>query len=206
MRALRRNSPGNKNLGSAVGLLLLGLFLPPSTFAEASNWTLAQLMLHLSEIEQRDNRFTETRELSLLQHKLESQGRLTFTAPDRLSKTFDPPNNLGYTIEGNRLTIRKSDGSSETVLLDHSPHLLAYIASLRAVLAGDIPSLSVYFDTQLKGSADEWQLTLLPRDAKLSQQVSHIEISGNHAEIKAFIVYEQAGDRILTQLHYPSED
>jgi hypothetical protein len=162
-------------------------------------------MLHLSEIEQRDNRFTETRELSLLQHKLESQGRLTFSAPDRLSKTFDPPNSLGYTIEGNRLTIRKSDGSSETVLLDHSPRLLAYIASLRAVLAGDIPALSIYFDTQLKGRAEEWQLTLLPRDSKLSQQISHIEISGNQAEIKTFIVYEQAGDRILTQLHYPSE-
>jgi hypothetical protein len=190
----------------ATGSLLLGLFLPLALFAETGDWNLAQLMLRLSQTEQRDNRFTETRELSLLQHKLESQGRLTFTAPDRLSKTFDPPNNLGYTIEGNRLTIRKSDGSSETVLLDHSPRLLAYIASLRAVLAGDIPALSVYFDTQLEGNAEAWQLTLMPRDAKLSQQISQIEINGNRAEIKMFIVYEQAGDRILTQLHYPSED
>ncbi|MCU7844755.1 MAG: outer membrane lipoprotein carrier protein LolA [Candidatus Thiodiazotropha sp. (ex Monitilora ramsayi)] len=189
-----------------TALLLLSLFMTASIQAEATDWTLAQLMLKFTETGQRENRFTEIRELSLLNHSLESKGTLTFTPPDRLSKQFDPPDGLGYGIEGNRLTIRKSDGSIETLLLDHSPRLLAYIASLRAVLAGDLPGLSVYFDTELKGSSADWQLTLLPREPKLSQQVSRIEITGQKADIRQFMVIEQGGDRITTRLHSQRED
>ncbi|MCU7853082.1 MAG: outer membrane lipoprotein carrier protein LolA [Candidatus Thiodiazotropha sp. (ex Monitilora ramsayi)] len=195
---------GQRFLSRAV--LLLGLLLTTQIQAETSTWTLAQLMLQLSEIEHRETRFTETRELSLLNHALESQGTLSFSAPNSLSKQFDPPHGLGYGIEGSRLTIRRSDGSMETLLLDHSPQLLAYIASLRAVLAGDLPALSVYFETRLKGSYNDWQLTLLPRESTLSQQVSQIEVTGQHADIRKFVVTEQGGDRIITQLHTPREN
>ena len=189
-----------------TALLLLSLLATASIQAETTDWTLAQLMLQLTETDRRENRFSETRELSLLNHTLESKGTLTFTSPDRLSKQFDPPHGMGYSIEGNRLTIRKSDGSIETLLLDHSPRLLAYIASLRAVLAGDLPGLSIYFDTELKGSSADWQLTLLPRESKLSQQVSRIEITGQKVNIRQFMVVEQSGDRITTRLYDQRED
>lgn len=185
--------------------LLLGLLVSPLSWADDFAWSLERLMAQFAGIEHRESRFIETRELALLNNSLESTGTLSFDAPDSLRKSYDPPSSLSYEITGNRLTLRKADGSLETVLLDNAPLLLAYIASLRAVLAGDQTQLNLYFDPHLSGTQADWLLSMVPRDPQLAGQVLRLEIIGRQAEIEQFIVIEQGGDRIITRLQAPSE-
>jgi len=185
--------------------LLLGLLMIHPLWAESPAWSLEQLMRLFAGVEHRQSHFTETRELALLESALESSGTLTFQAPNRLIKSFDSPAGLSYEIVDNRLTLRKAHGQQEVVLLDNSPQLLAYIASLRAVLAGNLAQLDRYFNTHLSGTRDAWLLTLTPRDSQLARQLMRIEMSGSEANIRQFIMIEQGGDRILTTLHEQRE-
>ena len=192
-----RRAPGR----ALCGLLILSLLSVPTIHAGVPALSLERLMQQFAGIEHRQTRFSETRQLALLESNLTAEGSLSFEAPDRLSKTYDPPDGQSYEISGNRLTLRKADGREEIVLLDNSPQLLAYVASLRAVLAGDLQRLRTYFDTRLSGSAADWRLTLSPRDPRLARQILRIEITGRQAEIVQSVVIEQGGDRIVTRLH-----
>jgi hypothetical protein len=169
----------------------------------SADWTLENLMQALASVQQRQARFTETRELSLLQQALTSNGTLSFQHPDRLIKQFDPPDGLRYEVNANRLLIRKQDGSEETIRLDNSPHLLAYVAAMRAVLAGDLPRLQRFFELRLEGNREAWQLLLTPKQAGLARQVRQVEISGSQLDIIRLLILEQSGDRIITRLHKP---
>ena len=184
-----------------LSLIAWLLFAPPA-FATAADWSLAQLMQQFAAIGHRQARFTETRELALLDSSLNSAGTLTFDAPDSLNKTYDPPDGRSYIITGNRLTIRGQDGREKIVLLDNSPQLLAYVDSLRAVLAGNLKRLQSDFETRLSGNAADWLLALTPRTP---QQVQRIEITGRHTAVLQFTVIEQGGDRIVTRLHANDE-
>ncbi|MEJ2456463.1 MAG: hypothetical protein P8103_20260 [Candidatus Thiodiazotropha sp.] len=161
-------------------------------------------MQALSEVDQRQSRFVETREISLLQQALTRQGSLSFQRPDRLVKRFDPPKALSYEIEANRLLIRKSDGSEEIVRLENAPQLQAYVAAMRAVLAGDLHQLQHYFELHLDGVRERWRLRLVPKAPALSRQVEAVEIDGSDTAISRFQIFEQGGDRIITRLQ-PSD-
>jgi hypothetical protein len=182
-------------------LLLLCLIYAIGLGAEASSWTVERLMHSLASVEQRQVRFSEIRELTLLQQALTSEGSLSFQRPDNLIKQFDPPNGLRYEIDANRLLINKSDGREEIIRLDNAPQLQAYVAALQAVLAGNLQRLQTYFELHLDGDPDSWQLTLLPKQPGLARQIVQIEITGAHSDIDRFVVSEQGGDRIITRLH-----
>lgn len=182
-------------------LLLLCLVYSIGLRAETASWTVEYLMQSLADVEQRQARFTEIRELSVLQQALTSEGSLSFRRPDTLTKQFDPPNGLRYEIDANRLLIRKSDGREEIIRLDNAPQLQAYVAALRAVLAGDLKRLQAYFELHLNGNRDDWQLMLTPREPGLARQVVQIEITGSQSSIAQFVVSEQGGNRIITRLH-----
>lgn len=192
---MRSESSGNIRV-----LLLLSLCFSPLSRAGLPEWSPERLMQAFAGVDRHQARFIESRELALLQNTLTSEGTLSFTAPDSLVKQYDPPGGQRFEIAGNRLTIRDSDGREKIVLIDNSPQLLAYIASLRAVLAGDLHRLQTYFQLQLSGTADDWLLTLTPTQSHLAKQILRIEISGTRAEILQYVVIEQGGDRILTQL------
>ncbi|GED44147.1 LolA family protein [Cobetia marina] len=43
---------------------------------------------------------------------------------------------------------------------------------------GDWQALEEHFTLQLTGSADDWQASLIPRDARLAEAIEHLEIEG----------------------------
>lgn len=182
-------------------LLISCLITPILAGAEPAAWSLDSLMHALSSVEQRQARFSETRELSLLQQALTSKGTLSFQRPDTLIKQYDPPNGMRYQIDANRLLMRKAGGEEMVIRLDNAPQLQAYIAALRAVLAGDMGQLQTFFELHLEGDRKAWQLTLTPKQPGLARQVMRIEIFGSAQEIEQFVVLEQAGDRTTTRLH-----
>ncbi len=202
----RNGKQQNRRRDGGALLLAICLIATATWAAETPEWTPDRLMQALSEVSQRQTRFVETRELSLLQQALTNQGSLSFQRPDRLVKRFDPPNGLSYEIEADRLQIRKPDGSEEIVRLDNAPQLQAYVAAMRAVLAGDLHQLERYFELQLEGDRERWRLRLTPREPTLKRQVESVEIDGSNTAISHFQIIEQGGDRIVTRLQQPDAE
>ncbi|MES9852554.1 MAG: outer membrane lipoprotein carrier protein LolA [Candidatus Thiodiazotropha sp. L084R] len=191
----RQNSP-------LIACLLLGLFLithGPVSGAEEPAWSLEHMMKQWQSTGERHTRFTEVRELALLEQPIQQTGTLVFQPPDRLIRTLSPPSDTRYEIEGNRLILWQGD-QQQTLLLDNLPELLAFSASFRSVLGGDIETLTTFFTPKLSGDHTAWTLTLDPKQKELAAKITQIEIDGREFEIDRYRVIETNGDQIITHL------
>ncbi|MEW8206633.1 MAG: LolA-related protein, partial [Candidatus Thiodiazotropha taylori] len=149
--------PLNRSGIGSLSRILLLFSLSLTAAAEEPRWSLDYLMQQWQASGERQARFTETRQLALLDQPIEQQGTLLFQPPDRLVRTLAPPSNAKYEIEGNRLTLWRNQ-QQQVVLLDNIPELLAFSASFRSVLSGDRETLERYFIPDLTGNRDAWSL------------------------------------------------
>jgi len=92
-----------------------------------------------------------------------------------------------------RLTIESKRGIRQ-VDLASTPGLAAWVAAIRATLAGDRPTLARHFAFEVRGQAARWTLSLLPTDPGLAQVISRIAIDGIEAQISRIEVDERMGD------------
>ena len=183
-----------------LALLLWFTALHAEMPADQTAWSLERLMLDIAAIESRSNRFTESKELAILELTLIQTGILHFQSPDKLDKQILTPVASSFEIDGPRLTIKSAGNPDQVMMLDDNPQLRAFAESLRAVLAGDLPALQRHFHTRLEGSSEHWQLILQPVDKLLARQIKQIEVQGDATEIRQFIVLENGGDRTTTSL------
>ncbi|MCG8122625.1 MAG: outer membrane lipoprotein carrier protein LolA [Candidatus Thiodiazotropha taylori] len=191
--------PLNRSGTGSLSLILLLFSLGLTAVADEPRWSLDYLMDQWQASGERQARFTETRQLALLDQPIEQQGTLLFQPPDRLVRTLAPPSNAKYEIEGNRLTLWRNQ-QQQVVLLDNIPELLAFSASFRSVLSGDRETLERYFSPELTGNLDAWSLNLIPKEAALGSKIKRIEITGTALQIERYLVIESNGDQIITQL------
>ncbi len=108
---------------------------------------LSQLMTAMQQVKAANALFVERRYLSMLSRPIETSGRLSYFAPDKLRKqTLSPTAGL-LIVDGGKLTIEEGPGgNSRTLSLEEYPQLGALVEAIRATLAGDLPSLRRYFD------------------------------------------------------------
>jgi len=158
-------------------------------------WGPRQLMDALRQVRSSSARYVETRTYRMLNQTVSSSGRLIYVAPDRLQKETIEPVPARLTVNGDRLTIeRQGEPTREISLRDHS-EIGAFVESIRATLAGDLPALTRYFTVGLAGDANAWTLTLAPMDPKLRELVTTIRIKGTRASIVDVETTEADGDR-----------
>jgi hypothetical protein len=143
-------------------------------------------------------RFAETRYLHLLNQPQHSSGRLIYTAPDRLQKETTSPVASRMTIAGERLTIERPGEPARQVSLRDNAAIGALVESVRATLAGDLPTLTRYFTITLDGGPDNWVLGLVPKDPAMRALVTAIRILGQQASIREIDTAQADGDRTDT--------
>lgn len=161
----------------------------------APEWTLPALMAAMRTVRASNARFVETKTLRLLNQAQRSSGRLRYVAPGYLQKETLEPQTARLTINGDRLTVEQQGERTRDFSLRDYSEIGALVESIRATLAGDLPALTFYFSTALQGSADNWTLTLTPKDAKLRAMVTTIRIAGAHDAISDVQTQEADGDR-----------
>ena len=153
-------------------------------------------MLELGQVQHAKARFVERRYLKVLKSPLELTGTLAYDAPDRLVKrTLDPqPETL--TVEGDRLVIEsQARGRSRTLRLEDYPVVWAFVESFRSTLKGDLAALARFYRVALEGGPQRWQLSLTPRDPKMSALIEFIAIGGGGKRISRIEIREAQGDR-----------
>ncbi|MFN4005235.1 MAG: LolA-related protein [Hylemonella sp.] len=143
--------------------------------------------------------YTEQKFIQGIEGAIESSGELLFEAPARLVKRTVKPVAETLTVDGNQATVERG-GRQRSVALDAHPEIAVHVEGLRACLGGDLEALLRLYRASLSGSAAQWKLTLVPRDAQAAAQVLAITLGGEQADIRSVQVLMSNGDRALTRI------
>ncbi|MDR7152460.1 hypothetical protein J2W49_004436 [Hydrogenophaga palleronii] len=176
-------------------LLLLPLFgLLLAGPAVAAGFDVAQLMDSLARHPGGLAKFTETRHLALLDKPVVSTGEMRFTPPDRLEKRTLTPKPEYMLLDRDRITLER-DQRRMTIRLGSRPEVLAFVDSVRGLLAGNRVSMERNYLMQLQGEAARWVLTLYPKDAEIAALIQRITVSGANNQIRTIEYLQADGDR-----------
>ena len=168
--------------------------------ARAAPFTVGELMNSLAANPERVIAYSETRHSSLLKEPLVSTGELRFRPPDTLERTVKTPFAERYVIEGDRMTIeRPGGGPPRTLSLASQPLLANLVATIRALLRGDLQTLERLYRIELAGSPDGWALTLLPSDPTMVEFVASVRVTGRGGTLDEMEAVEPNGDRTVTR-------
>ena len=162
----------------------------------ASAFDMAELMALMARVETSRVAFEETKYVSALTAPIVRRGTLGYVRPDRLEMVVDTPFFERMNITGNVLTIESKRGVRQ-VDLAGEPGPAAWVAGIRATLAGDRPTLARHYTFELRGQSARWTLALLPLDPALSGVIQRIVIDGEQAQVTRIEVEERMGDRTV---------
>ncbi|PMQ06426.1 hypothetical protein DyAD56_05450 [Dyella sp. AD56] len=139
--------------------------------------------------------FAEARFMKMLDKPLMVSGQLAWLGDDRLERTVEHPNREVSTIANGEVTQQREGRSTRSFSLKRAPQLQLLLDSFVALLGGDAPRLEQAFVVQHRvDDGGHWTLTLTPRDAKLAQTVSRIDIDGRGNEPHCMRMQEADGD------------
>ena len=188
---------GRHRLSVAMTLAAMLAAAPASRAATAEageGWGLAQLMHELGQVKSASGQFVERKTLHMLTEPLVSSGTLLYVAPDQVQKITVSPKRERFALDGDTLTMEGADGSRTLSVLDY-PEIGAFVAGVRATLAGDLPALYRFYAVDLQGSNEAWQLVLTPVEPRLRRLVRSIRILGSGNRIREIETEERDGDR-----------
>ena len=163
---------------------------------DAAGWDIKRLMQELAQVKTAKGSFVERKHLAILNAPLELSGTLVYVAPSRLEKHTLAPQPESLVLEREELIIEsKERNQRRTLVLQDYPVIWAFVESIRSTLAGDLLTLSRFYQVSLDGGERRWRLTLKPNETAMRDVVSEIRISGDRSWINAIEIIETGGDR-----------
>jgi outer membrane lipoprotein-sorting protein len=189
-------SPPAQRARTALLLFLVSLSAVAAETHDAAAWDVNRLMQELGQVKTAKGRFVERKHLSILKAPLESSGTLLYVAPDRLEKHTLKPKPETLLLAGEVLTIEDAERHRRrTLALQDYPELRAFVESIRSTLAGDLPTLTRFYEVSFEGGERHWRLILRPMDPKVREVVSEIRIGGDGNWVGAVETIEPGGNR-----------
>lgn len=185
-----------QGLVPALAAVATGLALVTFSLSAFAAWDLQQLMDSLAQHKSGRATFVETKHIAMLDKPVESSGELVFVAPDRLEKRTLRPKPESMIVNGDALTLERGSQKRQMQLQAY-PEVAAFIDSIRGTLAGDRKALERSYRLSLDGSADGWNLQLVPMDEKMKAVVQRIRIAGVRDQVKSIEITQADGDSSL---------
>lgn len=176
-----------------LGTALLACLL--ASGSQAAEWQLSDLMQQLAQSRSGHATFIEKKYIGIVDKPVESSGELFFTAPDKLEKRTLKPRAESMLLDGQRLIIERAGKQRLSLNLQDYPEAAAFIESIRGTLAGDKSALEKVYKLTLNGSAEKWQLILLPQYSRMSDLITRIRISGSRGDVNRIEFDLADGDR-----------
>jgi hypothetical protein len=141
--------------------------------------------------------FTQQKTLHILKRPLQSEGSLLFWRGHGMVWRVTAPVAATYVL--NAQGMREVGGATPPSTNSSMPNLLPLFD---AIFAGDEVTLAQHFDYHVAGSAQQWQLTLTPRDDMLLRVFNRLELTGRDY-IDSITLFDTRGDQTRIELHQP---
>lgn len=162
----------------------------------ANAFDLQQLSAQLGKPSVIHGDFIQEKHLRALPHPLTSKGKFVLAKDFGLLWLLATPLKQDYRINTAGIARRDAHGWQ---LLPNKNAGAEQNRLFLAVLQGDSSGLQRDFDLQLKGDAQAWRLTLIPRSLLLQQVFKQINIDGG-ALVQRIELLETQGDSTLLQM------
>jgi outer membrane lipoprotein-sorting protein len=179
--------------------VLLALAVAASCASHAAGFDLQALTQQLAQVHSGQAQFVEDRRIEQLDRTIRSSGRLSFSAPDTFVRETLQPRHERMAVVGNQLTLTRGD-RTQNALLDSVPEAAVIVEAIRGTLTGNRETLERYFDTTVQGSAEQWELDLVPREPRLRGQVARVHISGRRAQVREVRMTLPDGDSSVMRI------
>lgn len=178
---------------------MIGLLLATSPL-RAADPDAGALLAKLARPAPDSTSFVEVRYSSLLDQPIVVAGRLEHRKDGSLVRSVEWPYQEVTELHGENVSVTRAGSKARRFSLDRAPELRGMLTSFGAILQGDRQTLDKYFIVSAGGSDARWEITLLPRDAKLSRYLSRIVVNGAESSPKCFTLAEPDGDESLMAL------
>jgi len=165
----------------------------------AAAFDVGQLMAELAKHPGGRASFTEKKYLAVLDKPVVSSGEMSFRPPDRMEKRTLSPRPETLVLDKDVLSLER-DKRKLSIRLETQPEALAFVDSIRALLAGDRTTLEKTYLLLLSGSPQKWVLSLLPSDQRIAALVLRITVSGSGNQIHSIEYLQADGDRTVLSI------
>ncbi len=177
---------------------------PDAPAATADGEALAIDILHrIGMVTQRENHFTETRQLHALRVPLHSEGQLRFIPPDYVEKLTLSPVRDSFIMQGDTVRLQHGQNPERTISLHVSPALQVMAATIRGPLQGDVTLLQHYYTLSATGDTGRWTLTLTPRTAETAHIIRLVQMEGRNNTLDSTHLVQANGDVTDTAITSP---
>jgi hypothetical protein len=189
----------------AALIVLAGVPLTSTrSLAAGTDHDLESILSTLAQRKHAHVEFDEQITSSLLKNPLRASGELFFDAPDRLEKRTSKPAPEDLVVEADVVTIVRGRRRN-TMRLSEYPPLRPLLEGIRAVLAGDLPTLQKTFQITVDRADNSWTLTLRPSPAQAAPLYELIRIRGGAGIVRSVMMQRTNGDRTEMFLTEPAE-
>ena len=137
--------------------------------------------------------FVEARFSALLREPLIVSGTLGYLGPGNLERRVTSPYTETTTIRGESVRIEREAEDARTFGLKRVPELHGFVAAFVGLLAGDATELEQDFTLGAAGDTAQWQLELVPKDARARRRIRSVLVGGRESEPRCFAILDTQG-------------
>lgn len=181
-----------------IGLVTLLLALG-NLPALAATWDIPKLMGELSRNQGGRALFVEKKYIALLDRPVVSSGEMQYIAPDYLEKRTLKPKPELLLLNKDQITVERGK-QKFSLRLAEQPEILAFVASIRGTLSGDLGALERNYALHLSGPRDNWTLTLSPSNPRIAELITRISIGGKREQVLSIEYLQADGDRSVMSI------
>ena len=144
--------------------------------------------------------FVELRGSALLKEPLRVEGQYRRPDAATLVRQVRAPYAETTTIADGKVSIARAGKPPRVFSLQRAPELADLQASFGALLSGDLAALEQAYRLQASGSAQQWQLVLVPKAQALAARVREITLRGRDGELQCIETQPAKGELQRTLL------
>jgi hypothetical protein len=178
--------------------LLLVVLAGLAVRTDGASVSVSEISQRLAVVTLQRGEFAQQRDTAGLSHPLVSAGVFVLSQSDGLLWQVRMPLQADYKFvpAGTFRRLRGRDWQSMSVTGGATDR---YMQVMRAVMSGDLTTLSRDFDISVSGDAMQWTLTLRPRGRLLTRALRTISVLGGDW-IQRVVIEDQSGSRTTISL------
>lgn len=166
----------------------------PATIPPGGETLAIDILHHIGLVSQRENHFTETRQLHALRTPLHSEGQLRFIPPDYVEKLTFRPVRDSFIMQGDTARLQHGQSPARTISLNVSPALQIMAATIRGPLQGNVDLLQHYYSLSAEGDIGHWTLTMTPRTPEAARIIRQVRLEGRNNTLDSTHLVQTNGD------------
>ena len=134
-------------------------------------------------IQSMSSNFTQTKYLSLLSDKLVSEGKISYTRPDKLRWEYTSPYQYLFLFNGTKVYVGSK--SKKEVIDTNTNKIFKEVARIMmSTVTGTALSNSSNFDISVSDANTAWKVTLVPKKKEMRSMFAKVILSFNKSNLQ----------------------